>query len=275
MQLYINGTLMTPSVVDRTTPSLVISYTGGAANNNLLQFYQRGTTQLSNFKIWLSDNLNVLTTVPTTITPVVDYKFYDAVDLTINVSSAIWNGSLTDSSGLGGGNLTYSSGTVASPVTGVLDKRYINFGTAIYTTTVSQFTNIGEASFSFWINPTSATLTGIDKMIFSWANGGNTVRIHIATNRLWMWSNAGGFYTSFNSTLFPPNTWVHVTIVTSNTSFNPCKIYYNGISQTLTTSSPTSGIVFPYPAGRRKPDEHQRNLCAHPHHRKRRRRVVC
>jgi hypothetical protein len=82
MQLYINGTLMTPSVVDNTTPSLVISYTGGAANNNLLQFYQRGTTQVSNFKIWLSDNLNVLTTVPTTITPVVDYTFYDAGNLT-------------------------------------------------------------------------------------------------------------------------------------------------------------------------------------------------
>ena len=243
MGLYINGTLMTPSVVDNATPSLVISYNGGALNNNLLKFYERGTTQLSNFKIWLSDNLNVLATVPTTITPIVDYKFYDAVDLTTtNVSSAIWNGSLTDSSGNGGGNLTYYSGTEASPITGVLDKRYINFGTAIYTSTVAQFTNIGEASFSFWINPTSATLTNINKMIFSWSN--SVVRIHIINNLLYMWSN-GGFSTPFNSTLFPSNRWTHVTIVSSNTSFNSCKIYYNGVSQTVTTSITSSGIVFP------------------------------
>ena len=89
MGLYINGTLMTPSAVDNATPSLVISYNGGAANNNLLKFYERGTTQLSNFKIWLSDNLNVLATVPTTITPFVDYKFYDAVDLTQTGSDKI------------------------------------------------------------------------------------------------------------------------------------------------------------------------------------------
>jgi len=67
IELYINGTLMTPSSIARTSPSLVISYTGGGANNNLLQFYQRDMTQLSNFKLWLSDDLNVLTAPSTVI----------------------------------------------------------------------------------------------------------------------------------------------------------------------------------------------------------------
>lgn len=93
--LYINGILLTPSFIESTTPSLVISYNGGLTNNNLLKFYRRDTTQLSNFKIWLSDNLNVLTTVPSSITPVVDYKFYDSSDFSTNNKSLVLTGSDT------------------------------------------------------------------------------------------------------------------------------------------------------------------------------------
>jgi hypothetical protein len=71
-----------PTVVhrSRTTPSLSISYNGGTTNNNLLKFYERQTTQLANFRTWLSDNLNVLSSTPSTITSYVDYRFYNNLD---------------------------------------------------------------------------------------------------------------------------------------------------------------------------------------------------
>ena len=164
------------------------------------------------------------------------------------LSSATWNGSITDVSGYTG-HLTYLSGTAASTVTGTFDgKPYINFGTAIYNATVSQFSNISQASISFWVNPTTATIDGTNTKILYW-NGSSTsnARIEIISNKLYIYSGGfGGFSVPFTSALFPQNTWVHVTIVSSTTGIGSCKVYYNGVSQTpLTLELSLSGLIFP------------------------------